>query len=336
MNKNKRIVYLDILRIIAIISVIGIHASVYFKDITNIRSITWQSANVFDCLRFGVPIFFMISGALFLNKEEFSTKDFYIKHIGKILLCYLITSFFYARVYYTDLSIFNILFWKKVLKGYFHLWFCIVIIEIYLITQLLRRLIKNEKMTIYIVIYGIVFGVILPTIYHKHIDSFEIFVPIGYTTYYLIGYLLSKKNIHKLFRYIIYIVGVACLIFTICSSNIISFKINDEWRRVEYLNLNIVLISIAIFLFFKNLTIKTNDNQKTILEELYKLTMGVYLIHPLINDLLFSYGFYLWTIKYQFIGITIYIFFVYLISLIITKGIQKLIDYFKPLFKTDD
>ena len=74
MTKSNRIVYLDVLRVIACFSVIMVHscAQYFVKDI---GSFNFWVGNIFDGLaRIGVPLFIMISGALMLDKNyQFST-----------------------------------------------------------------------------------------------------------------------------------------------------------------------------------------------------------------------------------------------------------------------
>lgn len=76
MNKNSihRVYYLDILRVLACIAVIMIHASGdYVLD--NFGSSNFMIGNVLDSLsRIGVPIFVMISGSLLLDENHIVQK----------------------------------------------------------------------------------------------------------------------------------------------------------------------------------------------------------------------------------------------------------------------
>ena len=69
--ETKRILYLDYLRIIATIAVILIHtASQNWHEFAP-DTVTWNTLNLFDSVaRFAVPLFCMISGALFLNRSR--------------------------------------------------------------------------------------------------------------------------------------------------------------------------------------------------------------------------------------------------------------------------
>ena len=71
---NGRILYFDFLRIFATFAVMVLHVAGQNWNGTSVPSFEWQTFNLFHSItRFGVPIFVMISGALFLNKRELYT-----------------------------------------------------------------------------------------------------------------------------------------------------------------------------------------------------------------------------------------------------------------------
>ena len=85
-----RIYYLDILRVIACISVIMIHSSAEYV-IKDIGSFNFWIGNILDGLsRIGVPLFVMISGTLLLDKNyKFDKKKLmekFLKDIEKYLI----------------------------------------------------------------------------------------------------------------------------------------------------------------------------------------------------------------------------------------------------------
>ena len=82
-GKQERVMYVDLLRVISMISVIILHVSSCMYAILDIESINWFVANIFDSLvRFGVPVFVMISGVFFLNQnKEYGFEKLYNKNI---------------------------------------------------------------------------------------------------------------------------------------------------------------------------------------------------------------------------------------------------------------
>lgn len=98
MDSTKRQVYFDVLRIIAILCVLFNHSgeSGYFIfTLTDKIPLQIISILVSSLSKMGVPLFFMISGALLLKKEE-SLKDLYLKRV----LRYIIIIFVFCGLYY--------------------------------------------------------------------------------------------------------------------------------------------------------------------------------------------------------------------------------------------
>ena len=75
MKDNERIVaqrtiYFDYLRVLATFAVMILHISAQNWGACDVQSFDWQVFNFFDSIvRWSVPIFVMISGALFLNRD---------------------------------------------------------------------------------------------------------------------------------------------------------------------------------------------------------------------------------------------------------------------------
>ena len=88
--------YIDILRALAAIGVIFIHVSAQ-NWYGYVGSTNWIVFTIYEGLfRFSVPVFFMISGCLFLNsKKEKQIKALYSNSIKKLVLFLL----FWALVY---------------------------------------------------------------------------------------------------------------------------------------------------------------------------------------------------------------------------------------------
>lgn len=97
-NFNSRQYYLDILRIIACFMVIMIH--IISMDFNNYLPATneWKVMNSYDSIiRYSVPLFYMISGALFLgSNSSISIKKLYLNKIFHLLILYIVWSIFYA------------------------------------------------------------------------------------------------------------------------------------------------------------------------------------------------------------------------------------------------
>ena len=100
---TKRAYYLDVLRVVAMLAVVMLHVSAdrWYGDV---GSFSWKIFTGYSgIMRFCVPVFFMISGALFLRKEKhIPVKTIYGKYIFRLVIFLL----FWGMVYqiYTQLQ----------------------------------------------------------------------------------------------------------------------------------------------------------------------------------------------------------------------------------------
>lgn len=291
--KKFRIYYFDILRTVSSFSVVLIHVSArYYKS--NIYSNNWKIAHYYNGIsRFGVPIFLMISGALFLSKD-ISISQMLKKYIRRLLIKLIFWSFIYS-IYRRNLSIKNIpIIIIHFFLGSYHFWYLNVIIELYLITPFLRELIKKDLLNIFLKL-SFIFTFIIP-----NINDFNSYFPQilskivqiinmkldykyikGYIFYFMFGYYLNNKKMSLYNVIIIYIFGIIGFLFT----TIILYQISiiEQKKNLKYfrgLNLNILLYSTSIFVFFKlNLN---NYKINLLLKRISNYTFGIYLIHPLV------------------------------------------------------
>ena len=131
--------YLDYLRAFSAICVIGIHTHGPFFQKAAIWSQTGIVGGVIDTtVRVGLPLFFMISGALLLGKVYDSVSRFYLKRFPKILIPFLL----YSAAYYVYVHLVEKPspmsfgdFWMTVIREpqFYHLWFVYTLIGIYFI-----------------------------------------------------------------------------------------------------------------------------------------------------------------------------------------------------------
>jgi len=79
--QNNRILYPDILRILAVFAVMMIHVSASGFYTNPVQSFTWQVVNFYECMvRWAVPVFVMVTGMFFLN---LSKRDNFVKTISQ-------------------------------------------------------------------------------------------------------------------------------------------------------------------------------------------------------------------------------------------------------------
>ena len=330
---DKRIEYLDLLRIIAIFTVVLLHVAAQNWTKVDARSFEWNVFNVFDSIsRWAVPVFVMISGTLFLNKD-YTLKELWLKKILRIIIVY----FFWALAYSIicgDRTFGSIL--NNTINGWYHLWFLFMIAGLYMVTPILKKIIESEQITKYFLIVTFFITFLIPTLLNfitlfnnewinnivkmlnSHIE--EINICFGYTSYFVLGYYLNKKDISKKNRIIIYILGIVGAVSTIL---LMKASINDagEATGKYYSNfsLNILLEAIAVFVFAKY-NFKTNKFVK----EVSKYSFGIYLVHAMILNELYT-KFNITTCSfYPLVSVPIITIAVFIVSTIISAIINQI------------
>jgi len=300
MVKNgERKVYFDFLRIFATFAVIMIHVAAQNWYTTDINSIEWNIFNFYDSIvRWGVPIFIMISGSLFINKD-LSIKIIYKKYIFRIITAFIFWSIIYNILLSKSCSVQTTI--ETIIKGHYHMWFLFMIVGLYMITPLIKQITMNSNLTKYFIALGIIFAIIIPqtisliSIKSAYLGNFaqeimnniNLHMILGYTVYYILGFYLDKTDItaHK-FKYIC-ILGILGFIATIVFSVILS-KYTQNANALFYDNftINVLLEAIFIFTVLKKYVNKINLNIKieNIISKLSKYCFGIYLVHILIID----------------------------------------------------
>lgn len=295
---SKRIVYFDYLRVFAIMIVILLHIAASNWANVDVKSFTWQVLNITDSIaRWGVPIFVMISGALFLNRE-ISTKQIYRKYILRIVVAYLVWSTIYALFMNGGIADRIVM----IVKGHYHLWFLFMIIGLYAIIPLIKPIIENDKRTKYFLILAGIFAIIIPfigtligdfggiklnklwTIINDTINNTNLYFVVGYTGYFVLGYYINKVNLSKKAIMIIYILGILGFIMTIGLSVLASLKTNTPCNNYySVFSINVLLESIAVFTWFKYRKYK-NNKLNNFFFKLSTYSFGAYLVHALVLE----------------------------------------------------
>lgn len=298
--EKQRIMYFDVLRIAATLGVILLHISSQNWSKTNVTSFQWQTFNFFDSIvRWTVPIFVMISGALFLNRDN-SVKKIFKNNILRIITAFIFWSVLYAGVSFAQgTSI------KKacleVVQGHYHMWFLFMIVGLYLIVPFIKKIIESEALLKYFFALGLIFTFIIPQgiailnllngtlgkAANSIVENINFHFTLGYIFYFILGYYLNKVDISKKMRMIIYsfsAVGFAC---TILGTSFVSIYNNaPEQTFYDYLTLNVLWESLGVFVFFKyNLnSINISEKMQNIVAKLSKYSFGAYLVHVMIIE----------------------------------------------------
>lgn len=274
--------WINVVRALAGIVVVMVHSAApyLYVDI----GVKWWTGNIFDSIsRIGVPLFFMITGAVFLHKDE-PQMTFFKKRASRILFPLL----FWSLVYYLYVNdgMFNLVtFIQKLFSNdiYYHLWNLYAFILIYLMVPILRKVVNYIPVN-YIIFYAIVSGLI-PTL-SRWLQVYEINLPIfsnpfsSAITYVMLGYAIAHKGLY--IKYIKLYGGLAIL--TIIMGTYIFTDYKGSFHGIFYDRFGIAVMVYAVMVF---MLIKHNEarleklGDSVLVKTLNKYSFGIYLVHPL-------------------------------------------------------
>lgn len=299
---------IDLLRIIAFFFVIFNHTedrgfflfSLYPSN--SIQYWVYMFVSVF--CKFSVPLFFAISGALLLPKEE-SIKDVWLNRVLKLCIVLLVFSFgCYLINIRNDLSQFSwYFFFGKLYQSYHNVsyWYLYAFIPYLIALPLLRPLARNMKNEhfLYMAIIGISFMAVLPIseylLWHgehslnnnfrlRWITSSAVIFPcLGY-------YLENRMDINKAKKYIpiLWLINIATIMVT-CYITYYKATItgvcNEESSQTFHSSFVLINV-ITLYVTFKCLFNKPLSHKWTsLITSIGKATFGMYLIHITVREL---------------------------------------------------
>lgn len=293
---KKRIIYIDILNIVACICVVAMHCNGIVHNFSYDRA--WKTSLIVETAAYwGVPIFFMITGATLLDyTKKYDTKIYMKKRILKTFFPFIVWSLFFliAGIHdgiwkMTDLNlvkVFTMIFNSQINSVY---WFFPVLFSVYLGIPVFAHLKeeKKDKIINYIIIYGIIMISIVPCLCTLFGIEFNwAYSPVmcgGYMLLALIGYRLSKTALDKKMRCVIYACGVGGWLIRFLSTLLVSLKIGELYKTFwGYYNFPTVMFSIAVFVWFQYRDWGWLENKvrlQKIISSISGCSFGVYLLH---------------------------------------------------------
>ena len=304
-QNSKRTLYFDYMRVCATFAVIMIHVTAqYFHDLEP-SSFAWMTINAYQCLsRWGVPVFVMMSGALFLTRE-IPLQKIYSKYALRLFTCFFFWSFAYAleAAIYSHSD-----FILHLLKGHYHLWYIWMIIGLYICLPFLNPIASDEGKMRYFLLLAFIFTYLLPAIHqlskdfasenvqaldnavHTNVDRIRMDMVLGYAGCFVLGYYLNTHRLRKVHRICVYVLGIIGIVSMYLLSLALALKQEPDATYYSPLTLCALLMSVAVFVQFRYHRFKPN-RLTPLLFRLSKYSFGAYLVHPLIITSLERIGF---------------------------------------------
>lgn len=340
-TSQTRLFHFDILRIIAAFSVVMLHSASQFWYELPVTDTNWIITNSYNALfRFGVPIFVMISGALFLNPEkEINIKRLYSHNIIRILVVFLVWSCIYG-LYDCKNFDHSTITWKDYLRemimGRYHLWFLPMIAGIYCIIPILHSFVKHteKKVLQYFLSLFFIFQIGIYTLkafisqkeFLYLLELIDIPMVCSYVGYFILGYYLAYIGIDKKYHKLLYISAVISAICNVILGNVLAQKAGTPLATVyDSYGAFTCIIVIAIYVYFtahKDRFLLHGMPSK-IIRELSACTFGIYVMHVGLMEILKSIGFHPLTVP-MIIGVPLFSILCFLICTAIAAILRRI------------
>lgn len=169
------------------------------------------------------------------------------------------------------------------------MWFLMDTLGFYLLLPILRKICEDIKVLGYFLLLWVVVRFIITTVLPDvgggmllaTVTSMHLHMLTGFIGYFMGGYFLQKVDIPKWCRYIVYVLGAGAIAFTIIKTLLdcrATQTYDDRW--VNPSNLNILIFSIAAFVFYKYRPIPQRLSDSKLVRLMAGSTFFVYMIHP--------------------------------------------------------
>lgn len=280
------------------------HVSAQNWNSTDIHGFDWWIFTVFDGIaRWVVPVFTMISGAIFLNRD-IPLNKIYTKYLFRIATAFIFWSTLYALVSLPKNGIKETI--AQLLLGHYHMWYLYMISGLYIIIPFLKRISNNVQLERYFLLLGLIFVFIIPQL----ISSIRLFRPAisnvlsniynnanlhflkGYSFYYILGsYLFKSHSKLKKRAKMIFGFGIVGFIVT-ATGNIFASLYTGEHEGLFFsdFSVNVLAASVMVMYAFQaNFNVIKSSKISNLVIELSNLSFGAFLVHALIIEILSPY-----------------------------------------------
>lgn len=330
---HERIVYPDVLRLMATLGVIAIHVAVtgYYGAV---GTCNWYVAAVGDSfVRWAVPIFVMISGVLFLNpNKKIATKDIVLKYVKRLFISYIFWWLAYAAfgIIFDSLRIGALVFKIGYFSPYLHLWFLPMLMGVYLLMPLLRKIACEKKLLQYSLVLWLGYLTVSFCMEWPNARISKLFVMntiIGYSGYFFLGYYFSQYGFVRS-QCVTCVLGIIGLVVTIAGSIMLSqYRGVCDDKFFDNLSPHIVMMATALFMLVKN-KITIANKVKRFVDSVRKDLFGIYLTHC-IWLIVFDHVLF-FDIGNHMVALPVFVVAVFVLSLLTTRLI-RMVPYLRKV-----
>lgn len=297
-------IWLDNARTVSIFAVVLLHVAAIVLSENSLGTEYWWIGNIFSTMvRWCVPVLVMISGALLLDsKKQENLSKFYSKRLSRILIpvsfwsiFFLCWTFLQGFVDGKPPSIMTLI--SNLSRGlpYEHLWFLYMILGLYLFVPFFRKIFRNSskrEIKVLIISTFIIASINFIDISLNANGRPELFINwfLLYLPFLFIGYLIRQDE-YKKSNTILWSIFLLSSLLTLIGYYAVSIHnalLVDAYFH-GYLSITVIPMSISMMYLLKSWdTPLVNTN---VTKQLSVLSFGIYLIHPVIVEILNKTGY---------------------------------------------
>ncbi len=308
-SKNEGITLpVDLIRTIAIILVILLHASIEPNPNLGLMSPAgiqlWWTSNIYDSIsRIAVPLFIMLTGFLLLQptKKDEPLRVFFKKRWNRIGIPVL----FWGAIFFVwDFLVrgqpATLLFvFQGILSGpYVHFWYVYVLIGLYMITPLLRVIVAHadwNTIKYFLIIWFVGTGILpLLTLYAGISPEAvwfkqNVFLLIGLLGYFVIGACIAKLTLR---RSILTLMLVLSSFSTIIGTYFIIATLGEQYSQflLDASSFTVIIAAVSFFLILASIPAQKIETRfpkgNRILQLISENTLPIYLFHIIVLETL--------------------------------------------------
>jgi len=335
-TKPPNIDWINNLRLVALYAVIILHvSSLLLMQHGKVPMSDWMVADFFNAIvRFAVPAFVMVSGALLLNRE-YEIGDFLKKRLVRVVIPFIFWSLVYVGyswynedITFTDDAWWNITMVLHLLKtgSAYHLWYVYMLIGLYFFIPVIGKFVRNasEKEILYFLAVWFAVMLITQPYLLRYNPSVDMHYFAGFAGYLVLGHYLAYKefNIKHLQLWMILLFVASVILIALGSRMLAGGKQWPGTMFYEPVSPLVMLLSGSAFMAFRLSKTKLSLLIMRIRDFVGNFNYGIYLAHALILFLLDDrYG-----ISYKFCTPIVSIPLTALICLLITLALVWLVN----------
>lgn len=297
MTAKNREGWADALRTFAILAVVLLHCAAMNIGGELPGDTRFWVINLMDGgVRWGVPVFVMLSGAFLLDPEKEMTTRQWLARVGRIALLTVFWGAVYAlydaRAAHMGLEwLLEGLISLVTCRLHYHLWFLPMLLGLYLLLPLFRALVRGaERKTLWLAVGLWAAALALDKLFafapalpgQGWFEALDLGHLLGYGGYLILGYLLRTCEIRPKRAYALYAAGALGLLVTWGGTYLASVAAGHfAVGLYSYFVPNVSVTAAAVFLLVRQLDL----GKRPAWGQLSALSLGVFVLHPLFIDL---------------------------------------------------